>query len=199
MARSFVIAPERRKAMIQHPDTDTSEPNMLVYFFRHGPAEELRASRDHDSAGGDAARALTPRGVEKTALAAQGLAKLIDKPDAIFTSVKTRAAQTADLLSDVLGVSPRVLPVLAEGSDTSLARAISRMKHKRVVLVGHEPTLSQTIGLLCAGEGCRVTIDLKKAGCACVEVESRSGGTPGTPRAKLLWLASPRMLRKLAR
>lgn len=185
--------------MILHRDADTPEPTMLVYFFRHGPAEELRASRDHGSSGGDATRALTPRGVEKTSLAVQGLAKLIDKPDAIFTSVKTRAAQTADLLADVLGVSPRVLPMLAEGSDASLARAIARMKHKRVVLVGHEPTLSQTIGLLCAGEGSHAVIELKKAGCACVEVEPRSSGTPGLPRAKLLWLATPKMLRRLAK
>ncbi|MCE9591695.1 MAG: phosphohistidine phosphatase SixA [Planctomycetes bacterium] len=163
---------------------------MIVYFFRHGIAE------DAPPGGDDASRELTPEGVEKTTLAARGLANLIEKPDAILTSPKSRAVQTAQIISGAFDMKVRTLPVLADGLDTAVVRAIARLRHESVLLVGHEPTLSRVVELLCAGHDAPPFVQMKKAGCACVEIVK---GSAGNTDARLLWLATPTMLRKLAR
>jgi phosphohistidine phosphatase len=169
---------------------------MLLYVLRHGPAQ------DHPTAGGgDDARALTPEGITQTTAAARGLAKLIDPPDLILTSPKLRAVQTAAILGHVLDRTPQTAPVLADGSPADILHQLAKLDTPRVMIVGHEPTLSALVELLCCGEsasegggggGGRGFIQMKKASCAGLNVSFPAGNEP---QATLLWLASPHLLR----
>lgn len=119
---------------------------MRIYLVRHAEAvpEDL-AGRDDD-------RWLTGRGRE----AARGLARLLREqqvePDAIVSSPLPRAMQTAELLAnglDFLGVI-EVLPALRPGVPARIAAGELGARGASIVVVGHEPTISELGALLCA-------------------------------------------------
>ena len=60
-------------------------------------------------------------------------------------------------------------------------------KVNALMLVGHDPSMSQTIGTLIGG----AEIDFKKGSLACVELASDS-----ELRGRLVWLAAPKLLRR---
>lgn len=164
---------------------------MDLIIFRHGIAE------DQSPDGTDAARALTPEGLRKTQEAAAGLATIIQPPQVILTSPKVRAKQTAAILGRVFKVEPRDEPALADESLDDILAAIVALREERVVLVGHEPTLSRLIYRLVTGRAPatgRDAIELKKAGAALLTVAFDAGRSSA---AVLHWLLTPKMLRSL--
>ncbi len=163
---------------------------MQLLVFRHGIAQDI------SEAGSDENRALTEDGIQKTRKAALGLAKLIDRPDVILTSPLVRARQTADILGEVLHSEPRVLKALAYGPAGAVIGQLRRRREETVIVVGHEPTLSQVVEMLLTGNEPSHFVQMKKAGCACVDTPLPDHGVIGGGR--LLWLATPRMLRGMA-
>lgn len=165
---------------------------MQLLLFRHGIAEP------YDPALPDADRTLTQRGIERTTQAAQGLLRIADRPDAILTSPKIRAVQTAAIVGDALDVNPEICPVLATGSAHDIALMLRGRSEERLMIVGHEPYLSQLIEVLCweQVEPWRNAVAMKKAGCALLEGPIRRDETPD--RVMLQWLLPPRVLRTLA-
>lgn len=163
---------------------------MQLFVFRHGIAEDVAAD------GTDEYRALTEEGIEKTRKAAEGLAKISSRPDAILTSPLLRAKQTAAILGQVLQCEPRVMKALAFGPPSAIVRNLRRRRDDSVLLVGHEPTLSRLIELLLTGQEPTDFVQMKKAGCACIETPLPDKGVTGG--GKLLWLATPKMLRAMA-
>jgi phosphohistidine phosphatase len=161
---------------------------MQLIVFRHGIAE------DYAPDGSDEARALTPEGVRKTQAAAVGLATLIEKPVAILSSPKVRAKQTAAIFSGVVKVPVTPEPLLAHGTVEQLLALLARHDASPLVLVGHEPTLSQLVLTMMGLTSALDALELKKAGAACLTV------TPGRTSlpAMLNWLVTPKMLRRLA-
>src|SRR5262249_42557065 len=125
-----------------------------------------------------------------------GLAKLIDPPDAVFTSPKVRAKHTAQIVGDALDRKPVIWPVLADGPAHAVGVTLQNRRENTLMLVGHAPPLSATVRLLLSGRrgSC---IDMKKAGCACVEFDQHAD-SGGVGTGVLLWLATPKMLAKLA-
>ena len=106
-----------------------------LILVRHGIAEEKGLKPDYD-------RKLTPEGIEKTKIAAQGIAQLIeDRSWELLTSPLLRAKETADLLGEALDMAPVEHAWIADGSRHDLMKAV--MEHPRVIVVGHEPTLSE--------------------------------------------------------
>jgi len=157
---------------------------MLCYFLRHGPAGDRETWQ-----GSDFDRPLTPDGRKRIAQEAKTIAALDLELDEIITSPLVRARQTAEIVAKEL----RQLDALRQddraGLDFSVAQldAILRdhAESKRIMLVGHEPSMSQTIGDVIGGGD----VDLKKGALACVEVTRES-----PPRGRLLWLAAPKLL-----
>lgn len=145
---------------------------MRLILFRHGIAEDRRADLD------DAARRLTPRGIERTRLASRGLVLLLGGIDTVLTSPKLRALETADLLCQALDMSAQVDRTLAEGSvDQVIALLQARYAehpNQSLVLVGHEPMLSMLAEELC-GEGLGSCVVLKKAGALVLQVDAFEG------------------------
>lgn len=163
---------------------------MRLLVFRHGIAEEAAAD------GTDASRVLTAEGVSRTRKAARALARLCDPPDVILTSPKARARQTADAAAEAFGRPTEVLDELADGPPEPALRALARRSEGTVMIVGHEPMLSELVERVCTGSRSRGFIDLRKAGCACLDVTLRPDGD--ATEAILLWLATSKMLRAAA-
>ena len=164
---------------------------MDLMLFRHGIAEA------YGPEGTDASRRLTEDGRTKTAQAGRGLARVAGELDAILTSPLVRARETAEILVQCFDCQLETLDVLGHGDAHAIVAAVARRREQRLVLVGHEPTLSQTAEFLCTGALHRFLV-LKKAGCISLEArfDIATGGT-GSARALLKWVAAPKMLRAM--
>ena len=159
---------------------------MIVYFLRHGPAGS-RAEWD----GPDRLRPLTDDGRRTVARAADVLSRAGVVVNAIVTSPLTRARETAEIVAPALCIEdPRLIDDerLAHGFDRgALADIIAEHPEARAVMVvGHEPEFSGTIGEVTGG-----AVVMKKAGVARVDLD------PVTMRGELVWLLAPRILTNL--
>jgi phosphohistidine phosphatase len=168
-------------------------PRLRVLAIRHAIAVEREDfARD---GGTDALRPLTRTGRRKMRRAAEGLAMLVPKLDALAASPLTRAAQTADILARrYKGVRTLSLAPLAPGrAGAALIGWLDEQKPGgTVAIVGHEPDLGQFVSW--ALTGLRESfIPLKKGGACLIEFERDV--KPG--RAKLLWCLRPSQLRGL--
>jgi phosphohistidine phosphatase len=125
----------------------------VIYLLRHGDAE--------DSDGDDAARRLTPKGERQAEAAGRALAALEAEIDACLASPRVRAAATARLACEPLGIEPETAAELSGGAFDSLALAAG---HGDVLLVGHEPDFSHEVARL---TGARVK--MRKGGLAIID------------------------------
>jgi phosphohistidine phosphatase len=160
-----------------------------IYVVRHAIAAERGPEWPDDTQ-----RPLVERGVTRFREAVAGLACLGVAIDEVFTSPLVRAVQTAEFLSAGLPGQPpvRVLEELAPGhSPAAIVRKLARETRKhRVALVGHEPGLGDLIAHLL---GTRTSVPMKKGGVCRIDAEALGAGRTGT----LVWLLTPRILRKL--
>jgi phosphohistidine phosphatase len=163
---------------------------MILYLVRHGIAQE----RTDPAAPSDAERPLTQRGIEKVRATMRGLRKLDADPDVIISSPYLRAAQTAEIACEVLGFprdhvrrSDHLKP---SGNSRLFFQELARIRGKEIICFGHAPNLDLAIA---AALGLDIPVtSLKKAGATCLEIERFS-----PIHARILWLLTPRMLRKL--
>jgi phosphohistidine phosphatase len=125
----------------------------VIYLLRHGDAEE--------GTGDDAARRLTPKGERQARAAGEALRSLSTTINACLTSPKVRAADTARLACEALGLQPEVAENLREGTFDSLSLAAGRGD---VLLVGHEPDFSAEVARLTGAN-----VELRKGGLAIVD------------------------------
>jgi phosphohistidine phosphatase SixA len=116
--------------------------------------------------------------------------------DEILTSPLRRAAQTAEELAQQMGTPrPDVTPCerLAPGSSSKkLAKYLLASDAKEVLLVGHEPELSEHTAWLIGSKEAR--IEFAKGALACV----RCDGVPQKGAGTLAWLITPKWLAALA-
>ena len=128
-----------------------------LILIRHAIAEERRIGL----AEGD--RALTTRGIERFKSLAKAYEALCLSPQAIWTSPWRRAAHTADLLHPTFPhAKVRVVQSLAAPPDYRFIEQIAEAPSP-LILVGHEPWLSELAGILTIGTP-ETSIRLKKGG-----------------------------------
>lgn len=125
----------------------------MIYLLRHGDAE--------DGDGDDAARRLTPKGEKQSRNAGRALTALEATIDACLTSPKVRAAETAHLTCEPLGIEPEIAAELRGGDFDALALAAGRGD---VLLVGHEPDFSAEVARLTGANA-----KLRKGGLAIID------------------------------
>jgi len=164
---------------------------MEVLLFRHGPAEAAGAAGPSD-----ADRALTDLGRERTLRAAQGLARVVDRPGALLSSPKKRAYQTACLLGEVFDLSVEAHESLAREEVGPLERLLRERTEGAVVLIGHEPTLGRLAASLLGVAPGAGEVEVKKAGAVLVEAALHPYDAPGPARLRMA--LPPRVLRRLA-
>ncbi|MDC8453763.1 MAG: phosphohistidine phosphatase SixA [Candidatus Nitrosotalea sp.] len=162
---------------------------MDLLVLRHGEAGRGSALP------GDSTRALTTEGKQEIADLSNGLKSLGVKLDVIYTSPLLRAKQTAEIVAKSLkykGKIEELDSLKPEGSKLDFYSVLSKLKQDSVVLVvGHEPYLSDMIGEAISPSGCR--INLKKAGLARIKVIS----TLPKIKGELRWLLTPKQLKKI--
>jgi phosphohistidine phosphatase len=142
----------------------------------------------------DGERPLTHAGAARMRRVVSGLRALGVRVEVVATSPLVRAVETADLLVAGLRPAPalQVLPALAPGvPPAKTADALAALDAKRdLAIVGHEPGLGELAAWLI---GARTPLPFKKGGVCRIDVEG-----PLTARAaRLVWMATPRMLRAL--
>lgn len=160
---------------------------MNLYLLRHGLAEEL------DSAGlaHDAERRLTDKGERKLRQIAQAMKTLDLRFDAILSSPYVRARQTAEIIAAVLHERKRIEfsdHLVPSGNAKKLIELLNRFDPplNEMLLVGHEPHLSELISLLVSGKP-GFTVVMKKGGLCKLAVESLHYGRC----AVMEWLLPP--------
>lgn len=165
---------------------------MRVYLMRHG----IAISRDDPNAPPEADRNLTPAGIEKTRAASRGLRTLGIEPDAVFTSPYLRAVETAEIACESLGFPANKIrhtdALTPDAKPAALFKELEDTKFEEVLCCGHAPNLDHVIAF--AVRAPSAFTELKKAGVACLEVDSLS-----PVRAKLLWLQTAKSLRLLGK
>ena len=125
----------------------------MLWLLRHGDAADGSP---------DAERPLTEKGEEQSRTAGRALAALGIEMDACLTSPKVRAAETARLACEALGIEPQMEPKLAGGPFDGEALAAGLGEH--VLLVGHDPDFSMAVHALTGAQ-----VRMKKGGLAGVE------------------------------
>jgi phosphohistidine phosphatase len=124
----------------------------VIWLLRHADAEDGTP---------DAERKLTKKGRKQAKNAGKALKALGVKPEACFTSPRVRAAETARLVCEELGVEYALEPKLAGGPFDAEALAAGLSD---VVLVGHDPDFSMAVH-----EATGAQVRMKKGGLAGIE------------------------------
>lgn len=163
---------------------------MQLFIVRHG----IAVDREDPKCPADPERFLTEEGIEKTRQVAKGVATVGAVPDLMITSPYLRALQTAELFAEQLEYSKQKIKksdLLLPGAEPlALFRDLAKDKDLSVVfLFGHAPHLDD---VLATAIGTKHHISsLKKAGVALVELRRLV-----PPSGELVWLATPKLLRK---
>ncbi len=164
---------------------------MNIFILRHGIAVEPGTP----GSGRDSERPLTPKGKRKLRKIAKAMAALEIHFDVILSSPYVRARQTAKRVARQLGLEKRLecTELLTPGGSARELLDVLKREYpnvENVLLVGHEPYLSELIAWLLSGSAQGVAITLKKAGLCKLTAESLHHGRC----AKLEWLLTPEQL-----
>jgi phosphohistidine phosphatase len=163
---------------------------MQLYIVRHG----IAIDREDPKCPPDPERYLTEEGVEKTKQVAKGMAALGLTGDLFLTSPYVRAVQTAEIFASALDYAKQKIrrtDLLLPGAEPSqLFRELAKDKQASVVfLFGHAPQLDDVIATALGSK--KHLTGLKKAGVAFVELRRLA-----PPIGQLVWLATPKLLRR---
>ncbi len=150
-------------------------------------------------------RPLAKRGLKDAPLIGQLLADFDSVPDLIVASPARRAEQTTELVAEACGYRK---PIQWEssfygGDSQAVLAALQRLPAavERVMLVGHNPTLEETIAeLLCAAEvgwSDHFPVRLPTAGLVCLEVDLVDWADLEPGQAALCWLVIPKLVKAL--
>lgn len=161
---------------------------MIVYFLRHASAGEHVANPKKDEK-----RALDSDGIEQCGYIGRALAALETQVDVIVSSPLKRCTQTASLVGNELGyegklqIEAGLRPAAGFADFRKLLEKYSRQE--AIMVVGHNPNLSQFLGLTISDSGCEASVELKKGAVAKVEMRRTSG--------TLHWCLTPKVARAL--
>jgi phosphohistidine phosphatase len=125
---------------------------------------------------------------------ARGLRRLGIELDRIISSPLPRAWETAEIVADALGMSDRLEAsefLRADRDAASIRDWVQARSEDRLMIVGHNPSLSELLGLLVTGTADFLLCELKKGGIAALSTRDEGG-------MALDWIAPPRILRRLA-
>lgn len=157
---------------------------MLLHLLRHAHAGDWT-----EWTGPDATRPLTDKGRAQADRLGRFLKGRSFSTDAIITSPKLRAAQTAEIVADQLELPVLVDDRLAVAFDLVTVEGLldDHGAPERPVLVGHDPDFSELVAVLCGAAG----VPMRKGAFARIEVERPL--QPGT--GTLRWLIPPDLLK----
>jgi len=142
----------------------------MIWLLRHGDAEDGSP---------DSERPLTEKGRDQSRAAGAALKAIGVEIDACLASPKVRAAETARLACEPLGVEPELEPKLAGGPFD--AEALAAGLGDEVLLVGHDPDFSMAVHSLTGAQ-----------------VRMKKGGLAGIEKGELIVLLRPREMKRIS-
>lgn len=161
---------------------------MIVYFLRHADAGTRLANPKKDEK-----RGLDKEGIEQCGYVGRALAALDVQVETIVTSPLKRSTQTASLVGNEMGhegklhIDPALRPQATFAEFRKLLDKYARQE--AIMVVGHNPNLSEFLGRIVSDSGCEAAVELRKGGVAKVELRRSSGS--------LQWCLTPKILRTL--
>ena len=167
---------------------------MQLIVIRHAIAME----REEWAQSGrpDSDRPLTDTGRRRMRKNARGLQRISPHPDLIATSPWLRAADTARVVAETLGVErmETIDVMLPDRHPSELAEWLNEHSDlAAVAVVGHEPHLGELVTWLLGGES-GSNVEFKKGGACLLQFEAQVDAAS----AMLLWHLTPSQLRGLA-
>ena len=161
---------------------------MIIYFLRHASAGEHLANPKKDEK-----RALDKEGIEQCGYVGRALAALEAQVDVMASSPLKRATQTASLVGNEMGYEGKLqieTGLRPEATFSDFRKLVEKYaRQEAIMVVGHNPNLSQFLGAIISDAGCEASVELKKGAVAKVEMR-RSTGT-------LQWCLTPKLVRAL--
>jgi phosphohistidine phosphatase len=161
---------------------------MILYFLRHANAGTHLPNLKKDEK-----RALDKEGIEQCGYIGRALTALDVQVDVMVSSPLKRCTQTAGLVGNELGYEGKLQLDAALRPEARLADFRKLLdKYARleaVMVVGHNPNLSQFLGAVICESGCEASLELKKGAVAKVEMRRTSG--------TLQWCLTPKVMRTL--
>lgn len=157
---------------------------MIIYFLRHATAGKKRLNPIQDEK-----RPLDKEGMEQCGYIGRLLAALDVHPDLIISSPLKRAMQTASLIGNEIGYEQKIQPNPAMRPDAQfeqfreMLRACAKLES--IVVVGHNPTISDFLSLLTTKGTSDSAIDMKKGSVARVDYSNK--------KSVLNWLITPKI------
>jgi phosphohistidine phosphatase len=162
---------------------------MDIYFLRHANAGQPKLNP-----GKDEKRPLDKVGIEQAHDVGRALASLDVTMDVILSSPLRRATQTASVVANEIGYEDKVVldSALRPGATyEQFQELLARHSRKEAIMVvGHNPNLTEFLNKLLSGSGAMRALELKKGAIARVEKEGRKA-------AVLLWCVPPKVIRSI--
>ena len=167
---------------------------MNLFLLRHA----IAVPHGYPGIDRDGDRPLTPKGEKKMRQIAEGLVALGVTLDLILSSPLVRARQTAEILAKVYNEEEKLKysDHLAVGGDPRML--INDVNQRfgavdNVVLVGHEPSLSELVSVLLSGDP-GLPFTMKKGGVCKLAVDKLIYGRCAT----FEWLLTPAQLSRIS-
>jgi len=161
---------------------------MIVYFLRHANAGEHLLSPKKDEK-----RGLDKEGIEQCGYVGRALAAMDVQVDAVISSPLKRSMQTASLVGNEMGFEGKLQmePALRpQGTFADFRKLLDKYARlEAIMVVGHNPNLSEFLGRIISPTGCEAALELRKGAVAKVELRRSSGS--------LSWCLTPKVVRAL--
>ena len=146
-------------------------------------------------------RPLNKRGQKDAPRMGVALAKLGLKPDLILASPAVRAKQTTQLLAEAVGYTKKVQWVQSfyGGTSEDIFTALHDLspQTQTVLVVGHNPTMQETVSALCTDDDETMALNFPTAALACLDLDLEDWDEVGTGAAILRWLIVPKLIKAL--
>jgi phosphohistidine phosphatase len=161
---------------------------MIVYFLRHANAGNHLANPKKDEK-----RALDKEGIEQCGYVGRALAALDVQVDTVISSPLKRATQTAALIGNEMGHEGKLqidAALRPQATFAEFRKLVDKYaQQEAIMVVGHNPNLSEFLGRVISDTGCEAAVELRKGAVARVELRRASGS--------LHWVLTPKVLRAL--
>lgn len=161
---------------------------MIVYFFRHASAGQPDSSPKKDEV-----RPLDEAGKKQARDIGRVLAAMKVEVDVIISSPLTRALQTAELAAAAFKHKDKIVTddaMRPEAGYDQFQDLLTRYrKNEALMVVGHNPSITEFLLRLLCGSRARQWVEFKKGTVVKVEV--------GGKKAILKWMLTPKLAKEL--
>jgi len=165
---------------------------MDLYLLRHAIAVQRGLTHYPNDD-----RPLTEEGIRKMKKGAQGIAKLAGSFDIILSSPLVRAYETARITAEAVKHGKKIVRCKQLLPEASLSDFMSLLQeyreHKSVLVVGHEPNMSQIVSALLGSP--HSVVEFKKGALCKIKISGVSSVKYGT----LIYHVTPKQLRAMAK